>query len=218
MNSIDTLMGRIDQEIAAEVGRQKADWAAIVQITRARAERVEHYQSVARHIVELLRPRLDAFAQCYKPLVKIEPLMSAQTYAINLSFAATVAKVTLRFEMFADKDVTQVRLQCSQEIIPVLFDYERQSALDFRLDAVQDDAVVGWFDDRLVAFVKSYIAIVRQDAALQVLLKDHMVEDPVAKIRFPKHLAAFTLERDGQTYYFVDEDTRRQFDQQSAAT
>ena len=47
-------------------------------------------------------------------------------------------------------------------------------------------------------------------------LKDEFVEDPVARIRFPKYLASSTLERDGRTYYFVDEETRREFEKQPA--
>ena len=82
---------------------------------------------------------------------------------------------------------------------------------------MRDDAVVQWFDDRIVAFVKGYIALVRQDAALQEQLKDQFVEDPVARIRFPKYLASSTLERDGRTYYFVGEDSRREFEKQLAA-
>jgi YHS domain-containing protein len=37
-------------------------------------------------------------------------------------------------------------------------------------------------------------------------------EDPVAGIRFPKYLASSTLERDGRTYYFVDEEICREFE------
>lgn len=48
-------------------------------------------------------------------------------------------------------------------------------------------------------------------------IKDQFVEDPVARIRFPKYLAASRLERDGRTYYFVDEQTRREFETQPAA-
>ncbi len=48
-------------------------------------------------------------------------------------------------------------------------------------------------------------------------LKDPFALDPVAKVRFPKYLASSTRERDGQTYSFVDENTRRQFEQQPAA-
>jgi YHS domain-containing protein len=136
---------------------------------------------------------------------------------VNLTFAATVAKVTLRFEVFPDEDVRHVRLECTQEFIPTLVPYDKQSALEFPLDGVQDDGVVQWFDDRIVAFVKAYIALVRQDATLQEQLKDQLVEDPVAKIRFPKYLASSTLERNGRTYYFVDEDTRREFEKQPVA-
>jgi YHS domain-containing protein len=77
--------------------------------------------------------------------------------------------------------------------------------------------VVQWFDERVVAFVKAYLALVRQDDELREHLKEHLVEDPVAKVCFPKYLASSTLERDGRTYYFVDEDTRREFEKQPAA-
>jgi YHS domain-containing protein len=136
---------------------------------------------------------------------------------MNLTFATTVAKVTLLFEVYPDSEVNNVRLECTQEIIPVVVCYGKQSVLEFPLDGVRDDAVVEWCDERLVAFVKVYMALVRQDAELKEHLKDQLVEDPVAKIRFPKYLAASTLERDGRTYYFVDEDTRREFEKQPAA-
>jgi YHS domain-containing protein len=136
---------------------------------------------------------------------------------VNLTFAATVAKVTLRFEVFPDQDGNHVRLECTQEIVPVVVRYDKQSVLEFPLGGVQDEAVVKWFDDRIVAFVKAYVALVRQDEALREQLKDEFVEDPVAGIRFPKYVASSTLERDGRTYYFVDEETRREFEKQPAA-
>ena len=37
------------------------------------------------------------------------------------------------------------------------------------------------------------------------------VEDPVAKVKFPKFAAGATLEQGGQTYYFIDESTKAQF-------
>jgi len=211
------LINRIDQEVAAEVGRQKAGWAELVQANRERGLRLQRYETEAKHIIELVKPRLDAFIERFKAVVKAEPLVRQYTRAVNLTFAATVAKVALRFEVFPDQDVNQIRLECTQEIIPVVVRYDRQSVLEFPLGGVQDDAVIQWFDDRILAFVKAYIALVRQDAALQEQLKDVFVEDPVARIRFPKYLASSALERDGRTYYFVDEDTRREFEKQAAA-
>jgi YHS domain-containing protein len=52
-----------------------------------------------------------------------------------------------------------------------------------------------------------------QDEALQ----EQLVEDPVARIRFPRYRAASTLQCNGRTYYFVDEDTRREFEKGPAA-
>jgi len=213
---INALIDRIDQEIAAEVGRQKTGWAELVQANRERGLRLQRYEAEAQHIIELVKPRLDAFIERFRAVVKAEPIVRQHTRAVNLTFAATVAKVTLLFEVFPDPNVNQIRLECTQEIIPVVVRYDKQSVLEFPLGGVQDDAVVQWFDDRIVAFVKAYVALVRQDAVLQEQLTDVFVEDPVARIRFPKYLASSTLERDGRTYYFVDEETRREFEKQPA--
>jgi YHS domain-containing protein len=217
MTDINALINRIDQEIAAEAGRQKSDWAKVMLANRERESRLQRYETEAKHIIELLKPRLDAFIERFKAVVKAEPVVRQHTRAVNLTFAATVAKVTLRFEVFPDEDVNHIRLECTEEIIPVVVRYDKQAVLEFPLGGVQDDAVVQWFDDRIVAFVKAYVALVRQDVALREQLKDQFVEDPVARIQFPKYLAASTLERDGQSYYFVDEETRREFEKQPAS-
>lgn len=214
MTDINTLINRIDQEIAAEVERQKSDWVMQVQANRERELRLQRYETEARHIIELLKPRLEAFIEHFKPVIKDQPQVREHTRAVTLTFAATVANASLRFEVFPNRDVNQIRLECTQEIIPALVLYDKQSFLEFPLGDVRDDTVVQWFDDRIVAFVKAYIALVRQDAALQQQLKDQFVEDPVARIRFPKYLASSTLERDGRTYYFVGEETRRDFEKQ----
>jgi YHS domain-containing protein len=214
MTDVNTLINRIDQELEAEVKRDKAAWNEVAQANRERKPKLQRYEAVAKHLIELLKPRLEAFIERFKDVVKAEPSVRESTRAMNLTFAATVAKVTLTFEVFPDEDVNHVRLECTQEIVPVLVPYDKQSLLEYPLDAVQDDAVVAWFDERIVAFVKAYMALVRQDAALKEHLKDQLVEDPVAKIRFPKYLAVSTLKQDGQTYYFVDEDTRREFEKQ----
>ena len=216
MTSVDALINRIDHEVAAEVERQRAAWAEAAAADRERGLRLKRYETAAQHVIELLKPRLHAFAERFKAVVKAEPVVREQTRAVSLTFAATVAKATLCFEVFPDQNVNHVRLECTQEIIPVVVRYDKQSVLEFPLDGVEDDAVVKWFDDRIVAFVKAYVALVRQDAALQEQLKDQFVEDPVSRIRFPKYLASSTLERDGRTYYFVDEETRREFEKQLA--
>jgi YHS domain-containing protein len=46
-------------------------------------------------------------------------------------------------------------------------------------------------------------------------LKAHLVEDPVAHVRFPRFAAAASLERDGKTLYFISNETRKQYEKGS---
>jgi YHS domain-containing protein len=41
-----------------------------------------------------------------------------------------------------------------------------------------------------------------------------MVQDPIAKVKFPKNAAGAKLDMGGRTYYFIDETTLREFQQQ----
>ena len=45
-----------------------------------------------------------------------------------------------------------------------------------------------------------------------------MVEDPIAKVKFPKFAAGATLEVRGKTHYFIDDLTRQQFQAKQTAT
>jgi YHS domain-containing protein len=216
MTDLATFLHRIDEEVKTEVERQKAAWEAVARENRERGPRLERYEAIAQHLIELLKPRLNAFLERFKDVVKAEPTVREHTRAMSVEFCSTLAKVTLRFEIFPDEDVSHVRLECTQEIIPILFRYDRQSVLEFPLDAVQDNAAVQWFDERVVSLVKAYMTLMRQDKELKERLKDQLVEDPLTKIRFPKYLAASTLQRDGRTYYFLDEETRKEFEKQPA--
>jgi YHS domain-containing protein len=44
-------------------------------------------------------------------------------------------------------------------------------------------------------------------------LKDQMVEDPVAHVRFPKFAAETTREKGGKTYYYLSDATAAEFEE-----
>jgi YHS domain-containing protein len=92
-------------------------------------------------------------------------------------------------------------------IIPVLMRFNPHAEIEFPLNAVDKEAVAKWIDDRIVEFVHTYFSLGEND----LYLKDYMVEDPVAHVRFPKMAAATTLEWQGQKYYFIGVETRREF-------
>ena len=95
MTDIHGLINRIDQEIAAEVGRQKTGWAELMQANRERGLRLQRYETEAKHIIELVKPRLEAFIERFKAVVKAEPMVRQHTRAVTLTFAATVVRTAL---------------------------------------------------------------------------------------------------------------------------
>ena len=72
--------------------------------------------------------------------------------------------------------------------------FDSHDEIEIPLDAVDKTALGAWFDDRIVSFVKSYLAIHEN----QYYLKDQMVEDPVANVKFPKFAAGATLQAKGK--------------------
>ncbi|MBX3438258.1 MAG: hypothetical protein KF861_12260, partial [Planctomycetaceae bacterium] len=65
-------------------------------------------------------------------------------------------------------------------------------------------------DDRIVDFVRTYLDL-HQDEHYLNYLKEYMVEDPIAGVRFPKHAAAAKCEWGGKTHYFIGEETCQEF-------
>ena len=218
MTDINALINRIDQEIAAEVGRQKTGWAELLrEANRERGLRLQRYETEAKHIIDAGESaRLDAFIERFKAVVKAEPVVREHTRAVILTFAATVAKVTLRFEVFPDRDVNHIRLECTQEIIPVVVRYDKQSVLEFPLGGVQDDAVVQWFDDRIVAFVQAYVARCARTQRSGSSSRTSLSRTPSPGFGSRSTWLRPRWKRDGRTYYFVDEETRREFEKQPA--
>jgi hypothetical protein len=81
------------------------------------------------------------------------------------------------------------------------------------LDAVDKAAAAQWIDDRIIDFVQTYLSM----GEPELYLKDQMVEDPGARIRFPKFAAAAAVELKGDQFYFISEETRRKFEAEQQA-
>jgi YHS domain-containing protein len=88
--------------------------------------------------------------------------------------------------------------------------FEKHSSLTVPLDQVDDATIVNWVDERIVAFVRTFLAI-HENRYYQ---KGILVTDPISGTEMPTFAACCTLESGGKTYYFVSEDTKREFERQ----
>src|SRR5262249_18706527 len=143
--------------------------------------------------------------------VQVKPRLTPSTREGTFEFQSKLARVRLKFSASTDRDVRKVVLGYDLEIIPVLLRFRPHAELEFPLEAVDREAAGRGVADRDVDFVRTYLSWGESD----VYLKDKMVEDPVAQVRSPRFAAGATLEWQGRTYYFIGEETRREFARQN---
>jgi hypothetical protein len=207
MADLNTLAGRIDAEFSAVAQKVKKAQAGQLEEQRQRQQRLAQLAEVFGELSEIWRPRLDLLVAKFGDRVQVKPRVVPSTREVTLEFLSHVARVRLKLAAYTDRDVRKVILGYDLEIIPVVVRYEPHAELEFPLGKVDKEAVAKWVDDRLVGFVQTYFSLGENE----IYLKDEMVEDPIARITFPKVAAVGTLEWQGQTVYFIDDQTRREF-------
>jgi YHS domain-containing protein len=213
MPDIQSLVSRVDAEFSALREKHQKAQAEQVRAYQGRQQRLQQLGKVFDRLREIWGPRLEVLVKKFGDEVQVTPRIVPSTREARFRFQSRLARIDLRLSASTDRDVTKVILSYDLDIIPVLLRYDAHSEAEFPLDAVDPEAVARWVDDRIVSFVKTYLSLHENET----YLKDEMVEDPVAHVRFPKFAAGATLRRNGTTYYFVGEETRRAFEEQEVA-
>jgi YHS domain-containing protein len=210
MPDINTLASRIDAEFSAVEEKIKKFQVGQVEEHKQRQQRLEQLGNVFDQLRDIWRPRLELLVQKFGDRVQTTPRIVPSTREVTFDFQSRLARVRLKFSASTDRDIRKVILSYDLEIIPVLMRFKPHDELEFPLNAVDKEAVAKWIDDRIVDFVQTYFSMGENE----IYLKDQMVEDPIAHVRFPKVAAATTLEWQGQKFYFIGEETRREFEKQ----
>src|SRR4051812_18368708 len=212
MASGSSLAERIDAEIAAAFQRVEQLKTQKVERFQGRQERLEEFNHLLEELREVWRPRLDALAKKFGERVNVQPRVERGRRSASFQFKSDLASVELRFAVAPDPDVRNVVFTSDLQIVPILMKFDSHDEISFPLNAVDKEALGQWFDERIVGFVRTYLSLHEN----QYYLKGHMVEDPIAKVQFPKYAAGATLQQGGKTLYFIDESTLREFEQMQA--
>lgn len=207
MAGLESLLKRIDAEFSGLDSRIKQAQAAHVHEHQARHQRLETFETLLTELTNVWRPRLEALVERFGDKVEVTPKISSSSREASLKFKSNLAQIRLCFSASTDQEVRNLVLDYNLEILPILMKFESHQRAEWPIDRIDRDAIAGWVDDRIVDFVKTYLSLHENE----YYLKDHMVEDPVAHIRFPKFAAAATCEQGGATYYFVGIETCQEF-------
>ena len=207
MADVESLISRINNEFSVAEERIKKEQAEHLKEHHERQQRLAEFQKLLDKLPTYWRPRLEALIKRFGEKVKVTPQLSSSSRQAVLDFKSDLAHVKLRLSATTDPDVRFLVLDYNLEILPILMEFESHQQAKWPLDKIDPQAIADWIDDRIISFVKVYLSL--QDN--HYYLKDHMVEDPIAKVTFPKFAAGATLDWQGKTYYFIAEETRSEF-------
>jgi YHS domain-containing protein len=210
MPDISTLASRIEAEFSVVADKVKKFQTEQVEAYQQRQQRLEQLGKVFDEMSGIWRPRLDLLVKKFGDRVQTTPRIVPSTREVTFEFQSRLARVSLKFSASTDRDVQKVILGYHLSIIPVLLRFKPHDEVEFPLGAVDKEAAAKWIDDRIVDFVRTYFAMGENE----IYLKDEMVEDPIAHVTFPKMAAATSLQWQGKTFYFIGEETRREFEKQ----
>lgn len=213
MADVNSLLSRIDAEFKAKDERIQNFQKQGVKEYRDREARLAKFGGLTDELRGVWEPRLMALAKRFGEHVKLTPTVERERREALFSFRSNLASIQLRFSATTNGDATKAIFNYDLRIIPILMQFESHSELEFPLDGIDKDKLAAWIDDRIVTFVRTYLALHENE----YYLKDQMVEDPVTHVRFPKEAAGATLDRNGKTYYFVGEETKREFEKKESA-
>lgn len=209
--SSEDLGARLDAEFAAADERVKQLQSRKVDEFHGRQQRLIQFEQQLDRLRDIWRPRLQALANKFGERVEVDPNVAPGRRSAHFEFQSDLARIDLRFAVMPDSDVRKIVFTYDLRIIPILMKFDSHDSIEFPLEAVDDAALGRWIDDRIISFVRSYHALYEN----QYYLKDHLVQDPVAKVTFPKFAAGATLDIGGTTYYFIDDSTRSKFEQEA---
>jgi YHS domain-containing protein len=211
---VDALRHRIDAEFSVLDDKIKRARAGHLHEHRERQERLAAFEKQLVALAAVWKPRLEALAQRFGEQVKVTPHATSSGRQATFEFQSELARIRLQFSASTDREVGQLILDYDLEILPVLIKYDRHAQAEWPLDAIDKEALEAWIDDRIIDFVKVYLSLYENE----YYLKGHMVVDPIAGVRFPKFAAAAKQEWQGKTYYFISEETQREFEARNRVT
>ena len=215
--SIGDLSSRLDAVVEEARGRVKA-FQQEAEATRQEIRgRFERFLEIAERIVTITQEKLEQLREQLKFDVIPAQVETERFYSRSVTLdlkSELTGVVKLGFRLTHDSEVRNILLDYSLEIIPVFFRFTPHARLEMPLEAYDEAAVGKWLDDRIVEFAVAYMEL----SSTTQYQERVMVSDTVAGISFPKHFAASTLDHDGTTYYFISDETRREFATQHGLT
>jgi YHS domain-containing protein len=220
MPAVNQLVQRLSDEVNVARERLHSLQAEATQVFHGQEERFKRFVALADRIRAIFQPRIAALTEVnvFKDIKKSVRLDRQGPEGLGLHEETTTlvvpyseespAKVVLTFRVSHDRAIENAVIEYGLEILPIYIKFDSHAQLLVALDNPSDEAIAAWFDDRLVEFTRTYLAMSFTDQYQTKSLET----DPVMNIRFPRAFAAGKKEDHGRTYYFYTKESLQDFE------
>lgn len=210
MTDVTELARRIDAALTGVKQKAQQQMQQRLQEHQERQGLLKEYEKAQAKVVEIAKPRLEALAKRAGERAKVTPSVSQTRRSATFEFKSPKALMILTFSVAPDQPVKNAVVEYELKVVPILWKFASHSEFSTPIAKVDADGLAKWIDDRILDAVNLYVEINEGE----LVEKAEMVEDPVAKISFPKFAAGATLEQGGKTLFFIDEKTKAEFAKQ----
>ena len=209
MTSLEQLEQRIQEKLGVSSERLQLRHDHTQELMRA-ADRAESaYTAAADRLMEtVIRPRLAAVKAQLEPIATSDADGSRHTCILRFSHTPRFpARVCLEIGITRDGDARTLIVQYRLQILPVFFAFDGSEDLSFTIDQVDPERVASWLNDKLVAFVETYLRLEVE----QLYQDENRAIDPVCGMTVSMVDAPARAEYGGKPYFFCVEKCRDRF-------
>jgi YHS domain-containing protein len=209
MTSVQDLERRIQEKLAVSEERLRLRQNHTGELMRAAEKAHAAFTATADRLIEsVIRPRMTAVKAQLDGVAAPELDCTRHACCLQLAHIPRFpATVRLDLGVTRDGDMRTLIVQYRLRIIPIFFPFEGADDLTFPIDRVEPERVALWLDDKLVAFVETYLRLELE----QGYQDENRVIDPVCCMSVNRVDAPARAEYGGKTYYFCVSECRDRF-------
>lgn len=163
-------------------------------------------QLANRLLAEVIQPRMEAVARFF-PGSRVRPAEQEHRCTVWFGYSERVpATGKVEITVDGDSQLDHVVLQCELRIIPSFVKYDSHEKLSLPVDEVDEPRLAAWVEERLMAFLDTYLQLDRGDEDST----DVVATDPVCGMQV-NVAGALQADHRGHTYYFCSGECRQRF-------
>src|SRR5262245_58838208 len=124
MSDVNELVVRIEGAFTAVKSKVKQDQQRELQMYQERQKLLKDYEKAQARIVEIAKPRLEAFVKPAGQHVSVTPSVSDTRRSASFEFHSQKAHMTLTFAVAPDREIKNAVVEYDLKMVPILWKFD----------------------------------------------------------------------------------------------